>query len=162
VQVKVEILWKKVDIGKVMRIGFQQNKDRDVTYNNQRAIPRDNPCQKVTESARLPLNAKIMIAEKDIQEIKNIIIKAEAPEKIIIFGSCARGEVRPSDLDILIIKQTDVPSPQRSRKLRKILAKQPFPKDILVFTPEEFNRWIDIPSSFNSIVRREGKVIYER
>jgi hypothetical protein len=39
-----------------MNIEFSANKDRGVAYNNQRAIPRDNPCQKVTESARLPLN----------------------------------------------------------------------------------------------------------
>ena len=40
-----------------MNIEFSKNKDRDVAYNNQRAIPRNNPCLNVTESARLPLNA---------------------------------------------------------------------------------------------------------
>ena len=104
-----------------------------------------------------------MIAEKNIQEVKNIIIEAEEPEKIIIFGSCVRGDVKQgSDLDILVIKKTELPSPQRSRKLRKLLSNQPFPKDILVLTPEEFGRWADIPFSFNSTVRREGKIIYER
>ncbi|MDO9542779.1 MAG: nucleotidyltransferase domain-containing protein [Kiritimatiellia bacterium] len=106
---------------------------------------------------------KVMIAEKNIQEVKNIIIEAEEPEKIIIFGSCARGAIKQgSDLDILVIKKTELPSPQRSRKLRKLLSDQPFPKDILVLTPDEFNRWTDIPFSFNSTVRREGKTIYER
>ncbi|MDD5482569.1 MAG: nucleotidyltransferase domain-containing protein [Kiritimatiellae bacterium] len=109
------------------------------------------------------LKTNTMIAAKNIQEVRNIIIDAEEPEKIIIFGSCARGDDKHgSDLDILVIKQTELPSPQRSRKLRKLLSNQPFPKDILVLTPEEFNRWADISFSFNSTVKREGKIIYER
>jgi predicted nucleotidyltransferase len=104
-----------------------------------------------------------MIAEKNIQEVKDIIIKAEDPDKIIIFGSCARGTVnKGSDLDILVIKETKLPAPQRSRKLRNLLATQAFPKDILVLTPVEFSQWTNIPFSFNSTIKKEGKTIYER
>jgi len=104
-----------------------------------------------------------MIAEKNIQEVKDIIVEAEGPDRIIIFGSCARDAAKEgSDLDILVIKETKLPAPKRSRKLRKLLANQPFPKDILVLTPAEFNQWTNIPFSFNSTVKREGKTIYER
>lgn len=104
-----------------------------------------------------------MITEKNIQDVKKLILEAEDPDKIIIFGSYGRGlATEASDLDVLVIKNTVLPLSQRTRKIRRCLANQPFPKDILVLTPNEFERWSDIPFSFNSTVRREGRIVYER
>ena len=103
-----------------------------------------------------------MILPKDIEMVTQKIIELEKPQKVYLFGSYARGEAKEgSDLDLLIIKETDIPKPQRNRAIRKELAKMPFGKDIIIYTPDEFNRWLEVPSSFCAIVRNEGKLLYE-
>ena len=105
----------------------------------------------------------VMIDVKYIEQIRDIALREESPEKIILFGSVARGDNdADSDVDILIIKQTSEPLPRRTRRLRQLLSSFPFSKDILVLTPEEFERWKDIPQSFNATVQREGRILYEK
>jgi len=55
-----------------------------------------------------------MIGEDKISEIVNKIAFGYNPEKIILFGSYAAGNPsEDSDLDLFVIKETDLPRPQR-------------------------------------------------
>jgi len=63
-----------------------------------------------------------MIEQEKISEIINKIIFNYSPEKIILFGSYANGNPdEHSDLDLFVIKDTDIPRPQRTAQVRKIL-----------------------------------------
>ena len=91
------------------------------------------------------------------------IAEAVRPEKIILFGSWARGEQRShSDIDLLIIQESDLPRPQRYAQVRRLFWGMGVPMDILVYTPEEFARYQSVPGSFTHTVAREGKVLYAR
>jgi len=58
-----------------------------------------------------------MIEKDKISEIINKIARDYDPDKIILFGSSATGNVNEnSDLDLLVIKETDIPRPQRTRR----------------------------------------------
>ncbi len=104
-----------------------------------------------------------MISEETINEITNKIIKYENPEKIILFGSYANGNARTnSDLDFMVIKQTDDKIYKRGRDLKWELADYPFEIDLLIKTPNEFLKWSDIPISFNAKVNNKGKILYEQ
>ena len=83
-------------------------------------------------------------------------------QKAILFGSFARGEPsRRSDLDLILIQETDRRFLDRYEGLLLELGKQIPDRDLdlLIYTPEELKRLSDRP--FIAGALREGKVIYE-
>ena len=83
------------------------------------------------------------------------------PEKIVVFGSRARGNARPdSDLDLLIVLRTDGTPGQRGVLVRRPLRQLGVAMDILVYTPEEYERYRAYPSSVVRAAEREGIVLH--
>lgn len=100
--------------------------------------------------------------QSNFQEVINTIIKGYLPSKIILFGSYAKGtETESSDLDLLVIKETDEPKYRRSASVRKLFRSQPCAMDILVYTPREYEQLLNYKSLIPYIATKEGKVIYE-
>jgi predicted nucleotidyltransferase len=85
------------------------------------------------------------------------------PEKIILFGSYAYGTPTPeSDVDLLVIMETEAPSKERSWAVSRLLIPRPFPVDILVRTPQEIERSLGKGDFFVREIMTCGKVLYER
>ncbi len=85
------------------------------------------------------------------------------PEKIILFGSHAYGNpTLDSDVDLLIVMDTDAKPHKRAVPIRKILRDIGIPKDVIVKTPEEFERFKDIIGTIIYPAAHKGKVLYER
>jgi predicted nucleotidyltransferase len=90
-------------------------------------------------------------------------VEVAQPEKIILFGSRARGDARPdSDFDELVIKETNEPSYRRDAPLYVAVADLPVEVEILVYTPDEVAEWAQVPQAFITTATREGKTVYER
>ncbi len=103
-----------------------------------------------------------MITQEQIGEITKRIVGHFKPQKIILFGSYANGiPTEESDLDLLIIKDSDIPSRLQNRKVRKILSDLKIPVDVIVKTPEEFQTYKDIIGTIIYPANKFGKVIYE-
>ena len=99
--------------------------------------------------------------EELLQTITTRIAEAIRPQRIILFGSWARGERDPhSDIDLLIIQESDLPRTQRYAQVRRLFWGMGLPMDILVYTPEEFARYQSVLGSFTNTVAREGRVLY--
>ena len=106
---------------------------------------------------------KDKINKRKIQKIVDKIIKTSDVEKIILFGSYAKNSYNEnSDLDLLIIKETNLSQPKRGLDIRKSLWGIGVPIDIVVYTPKEIKEWKDINNSFISNIMKEGKVLYEK
>jgi predicted nucleotidyltransferase len=104
-----------------------------------------------------------MSDEEILEDIVARITEAIHPQKIILFGSWARGERGPhSDIDLLIIQESSLPRPQRYALVRRLFWGMRLPMDILVYTPEEFARYQSVPGSFTHTVAHQGKVLYAR
>jgi len=98
-----------------------------------------------------------------INDIKNRIVAAVDPEKIILFGSYAYGKPsEDSDLDILVIMKSDLPRYKRSVPIYRALAGILIPKDIIVYTPREVEEWGNVPQAFATTAVTRGKKIYEK
>jgi len=101
--------------------------------------------------------------QEQIKEVFNTIIKGYDPLKIILFGSYATGIPNDSsDLDILVIKETNAPKYKRARTIRQLFETQPCAMDILIYTPDEYNHLMKFKSLIPYIATKEGKIIYER
>jgi predicted nucleotidyltransferase len=97
-------------------------------------------------------------------KIKNILnlLKKYKPEKVILFGSHARGSTDSySDIDLIIIKRTKKPFLDRIKDVLKII-KPNFAIDVLVYTPEEFRKMTSEGNPFLEYVIKDGRVIYEK
>jgi len=99
--------------------------------------------------------------EEEINSIARQIIEKYHPEKIILFGSSARGETGPdSDIDFLVVKK-DTPDlgRERSRELRRLIEKH-WAVDFLVYKPEELQEREELGDPFIRAVLKQGKIIY--
>lgn len=101
------------------------------------------------------------ITQEQIDNIVNRIVKNTKPKKVILFGSYAYGEpTKDSDVDLLVVKNTDEPRFKRGREIRKHLRGLKIPIDIVVYNEKEIDEWKDIKASFISHVIKKGKVLY--
>lgn len=105
--------------------------------------------------------------EKNIKKIINNIldnlIKAYQPKKVILFGSYAYGNpTEDSDVDLLIIKDTDKRPLDRWIELKKILrdVSKTIPVSPLVYTEKEIEDRIAMNDFFIEEVMEKGKVLY--
>ena len=93
-------------------------------------------------------------------------LKPLDPEKIILFGSYAKGEdyVNPdSDIDLLIIKKTKKEPAERIDEVLKLVWGNNPHIEPQVLTPEEFHQAIEENRFFiTQEVLKHGKVIYEK
>jgi predicted nucleotidyltransferase len=104
-----------------------------------------------------------MINSNKINDIVNKIAIGVSPEKIILFGSYAAGNANnDSDLDLLIIKDTDLPRHKRSFDIQKLLIGSMIPMDILVYTTKEFELEKNEINSFLYSAIKTSKILYER
>ena len=101
------------------------------------------------------------VTEELLNEVVRRVLQVGSPHKIVLFGSRARGDARPdSDLDLLILEDSELPGYQRSPRYYDVLAGLFPSKDIVVFTPEEVNEWSEVPNAFVTTALREGRVLY--
>jgi predicted nucleotidyltransferase len=103
--------------------------------------------------------------EKTLQEIVAHLITDYEPASIILFGSFARGDAhRDSDIDLLIVKETDESPLERRVHVRRLVS-QPerrIPFSPLVLTPTELEQRLALGDPFYRDILRQGKVLYAR
>ncbi|HBX50484.1 MAG: hypothetical protein A2275_01350 [Bacteroidetes bacterium RIFOXYA12_FULL_35_11] len=104
-----------------------------------------------------------MISIDQINEIYTRIVQEVNPEKIILFGSYATGRYNEdSDLDLIIVKDSNLPKHKRNIEIRRLFYGYLVPMDIKIYTPQEFQQELKNKYSFLSSAIIESKVLYER
>ena len=103
------------------------------------------------------------VTEEALTTIVQRLVPALQPDKIIVFGSYIYGAPTPdSDLDLLIIIDTQARPVDRYQSVSSLLRPRPFPLDILVKTPEEIEQACAQSDAFIVEILTQGRVLYER
>lgn len=103
-----------------------------------------------------------MLTDELISAIKERLVNGFHPDKIILFGSQARGTAdNRSDVDILVICRFQGKRRQLMLEMDRALDGLEYAFDILILTPEEFQRDRFIPGTIGRYAHKEGRVLYE-
>jgi uncharacterized protein len=105
-----------------------------------------------------------MVTDKVLEEATKRLVAEFHPVRVILFGSYARGTYdEHSDVDLLVVCSFDK---TRRRSLMvamdRALKGLPLARDIVILTPEEFERDRQIPGTLARPAWQEGKVLYEQ
>lgn len=104
-----------------------------------------------------------MIRQRDINAWCRKVAREFRPEKIILFGSCARGTfTKDSDVDVLVV----MPLARGQRDVRQAAAirervRAPFPMDVLVRSPKQIGQRLAGGDGFIADIMRHGRLMYE-
>jgi len=104
-----------------------------------------------------------MVTEEQIAEAAKILIQEARPDRIILFGSYARGNPRPdSDVDLLVVEASVQDPRAEMARLRRALSPLRIPVDVLVTSRERVtSSWAGFPGSYLYDALREGRVLYD-
>jgi predicted nucleotidyltransferase len=101
------------------------------------------------------------VKRKVLDDVLRRVVDAARPDKIILFGSAARGEMGPhSDLDLLVIKGGKFNRRRLTAAINRRLRGTGAAVDVVVVTPEEVERYRDTHCLVICPALREGKVVY--
>lgn len=98
---------------------------------------------------------------KALGEIIKRVVEVAQPDKIILFGSAARGEMGPnSDIDLLVVKSGRFNRDRVTRDIYRHLSGAGAAVDVVLATAEDIRRYGDSPYLVYYPALREGKIIY--
>ena len=104
--------------------------------------------------------AELMCA---LDEMVRRIVERFRPDRIILFGSHAKGNpTDDSDIDILVVMPVEGSRRRKANEIDLALADRRVPLDVIVVTPEQFERQRDVIGTVVRQAVREGKTVYER
>jgi predicted nucleotidyltransferase len=102
-----------------------------------------------------------VITKNEIERVVKAIVEGYHPQKIILFGSYANGNpTQDSDLDLLVVKNDNLPKIKRNRVVRSYLKDFLFPIDIIVKNSDEVEKYQDIIGTVIYSANKYGKVVY--
>lgn len=103
-----------------------------------------------------------MIRQEILNDAVRRLVEKFHPEKIILFGSQARGTADSrSDVDLLIISSIKEKRRKLMVEMNRVLTELEYAFDIIILTKEEFERDRKIPGTIGRYASREGRIIYE-
>ena len=96
-----------------------------------------------------------------LDEVIQRVVEVAQPERIILFGSAARGNAELArDLDLLVVK-ANANRRELAARIRRKLYGVRAAVDIVVATPEDIERYKDTHALVIKQALREGRVVYE-
>ena len=105
--------------------------------------------------------AKKRLSGKKLREIIRRVVKVAQPERIILFGSAARGEMGPnSDVDLLVVKPGKFHQGHLTGEIYMNLHGVGLPVDIILVTPEQVEKYAQTHFLVIAPALQEGREVY--
>ena len=104
-----------------------------------------------------------MVSSSIVKSMTTRLVESFHPEKVILFGSVARGTAdEHSDVDILVICPVSGSRRAMMVAMDRAMRGLSIARDIMVLSPEEFENNRFIPGTIARTAWREGITLYER
>jgi uncharacterized protein len=102
------------------------------------------------------------VDETLLHEVVRRVLTVARPDKIILFGSAAAGQMTSdSDIDLLVLEREPADTRHRSVKIRRALGDVQYPVDVIVMSSERFEETKDIIGGIAYPANKYGRVLYE-
>ena len=109
------------------------------------------------------MNRQKETIDEKINELVRRIVNRFHPEKVILFGSFARGTAgEDSDADVLVVMPVEGSKRKKANEIDVALVGIDLAVDVIVVTPEELERQKDQIGTIIYPALKEGKVLYEK
>ena len=103
-----------------------------------------------------------MVDETVLDEVVRRVLTVARPERIILFGSAATGQMtEDSDLDLLVVEPEPANTRDRSVRIRRALGDVRYPVDVIVMSSERFEETKNLVGGIAYPARKYGRVLYE-
>jgi predicted nucleotidyltransferase len=97
-----------------------------------------------------------------VSEIVKRILEVAEPQRIILFGSAATGQMsKDSDIDLLVLESAPGDTREESVRIRQAVRGLGYPFDIIVMAVERFEESKEVVGGIAYPAHKYGKVIYE-
>ena len=104
----------------------------------------------------------LMVKRAQIRKYARTLGKQFHPQRVLLFGSYARGEAtEDSDVDLFVIMDHDKPRNVDQAIAMRLQTDTPFPMDLLVKRPAEVAVRLAMNDTFIRSILQEGEVLYE-
>jgi len=102
-----------------------------------------------------------LTTQQKIKKVTEKIVREYKPEKIILFGSHAWGKPNAdSDVDLFVMKRTNDSVIERHKKVGRLLFGSGFPVDVLIYTPSQVEKRLQMGDFFLRNIMSKGKLLY--
>ena len=102
------------------------------------------------------------VHESTLREIVAKIVQLASPDRVILFGSAATGDMTAdSDLDLLVVESQVSNTRHESIRLRAALENVPLPIDVIVMSRQRFEETKDVIGGIAYPAHKYGRVLYE-
>jgi predicted nucleotidyltransferase len=102
------------------------------------------------------------VDERLLNEVVRRVLTVSRPDRIVLFGSAASGQMTgDSDIDLLVIERDPPDTRDRSVKIRRALGDVQYPVDVIVISSERFEETKDLIGGIACPANRYGRVLYE-
>jgi predicted nucleotidyltransferase len=102
------------------------------------------------------------VDEALLDEVVRRVLTVARPDRIILFGSAATGQMtKDSDIDLLVVEPEPANTRDRSVRIRRALGDVQYPVDVVVMSSERFEETKNIVGGIAYPARKYGRVIYE-
>lgn len=99
-----------------------------------------------------------MVDSPPLEQITQQIVESLQPQRIVMFGSRARGDQRPdSDLDLMIEMESDETAIRRMQRVYRLFGASDWSMDVVVYPPDELVRLRQQPNSLVCRIEAEGR-----
>ena len=112
-------------------------------------------------AARYHSNGLRVIDQELVDEVVATIVKHVHPDRIVLFGSQARGDAGPdSDLDLMVEMDSTLKPVDRAVAIDALFPRRLWPLDVVVYTPAEVRRDHGRVGTLLSMIEADGRTLY--